>query len=168
MALRSCTLRLGRGCLSKFATLALARSRLLLLGPPPRDRWRFFVWDSERTMLGSNDNTTTKNLADRATAIHQNLLAIPEYRDRFSGRAQLHLGPGGVLSPAEVEAEFLGWVALLGEPLLGESARWGDAHRPDNPYTVNGAWQTEINARLEGYFPGRTETVLQQLAAQDL
>ncbi len=132
------------------------------------DRWRFFVWDSERTMLGPNDNVTIKNLPDRATAIHHNLLGVAEYRERFTARVQLHLGDGGVLSPPEVEAEFMTWVDRLREPLLGESARWGDAHRAGNPYTVSGPWQAEIDARVGSYFPGRTATVVEQLSAHGL
>ncbi len=132
------------------------------------DRWRFFVWDSERTMLAPNDDSTIKNLPNRATRIHHNLLEVPEYRERFTERAQLHLGDGGVLSPAGVEAEFMTWVEQLREPLLGECARWGDAHQPGDPYTVAGTWQAEVDARLGTYFPARTETVLQQLSAHGL
>jgi len=132
------------------------------------DRWRFFVWDSERTLLAPGHDSTVKNLPGRATAIRHKLLAVPEYVARFTARTQLHLGPGGILSPEGVEEEFLMWVDELRIPLLAESARWGDAHRPGNPYTVDGDWQAEINARVDTYFPARTATVLQQLSAHGL
>jgi len=132
------------------------------------DRWRFFVWDSERTMLQDLDDSTTKNFPGRATAVHHALLALPEYRERFSARAQLHLGDGGVLSPAGVEEEFLRWTALLETPLLAESARWGDAHRAGIPYTVEEEWHGEVERRLGSYFPLRSQTVLDQLEAQGL
>ncbi len=132
------------------------------------DRWRFFVWDSERTLLAGNHDSTTKNFPGRATAIHHALLALPEYRERFSARAQLHLGVGGILSPAGVQEEFLSWTAQLEIPLLAESARWGDAHRAGDPYTVESEWQDEVDWRLGTYFPERTQTVLDQLEAQGL
>ena len=132
------------------------------------DRWRFFVWDSERTMLLNGDDSTTKNFPGRATAIHHALLALPEYRERFSARAELQLGAGGALSPAGVEQEFLGWTSRIETPLLAESARWGDAHRAGEPYTVGAEWHDEVERRLESYFPQRSQTVLDQLAAQGL
>jgi hypothetical protein len=132
------------------------------------DRWRFFVWDSERTMLADGHDTTTKNFPGRATAIHHALLDLPEYRERFSERVQLHFGPGGTLSPEGVQEEFLRWTALLETPLLAESARWGDAHRPGDSYTVEAEWQDEVDRRLEIYFPQRSQTVLSQLEAQGL
>lgn len=132
------------------------------------DRWRFFVWDSERTLLAANHNSVNKDLPDRATAIHQNLRQDPTYQALFSARIALHLGDGGTLSPSGVDAEFRMWVDVLRIPLLAESARWGDAHRNGNPRTVDGDWQTEVDHRLDSYIPGRTATVLNQLANQGL
>jgi len=132
------------------------------------DHWRFFVWDSERTMLAGNHDSTTKDVTGRATAIHQRLMDRPEYRAAFSERVALHLENGGVLSADGVRDEFLGWVELLRVPLLAESSRWGDAHRSGNPYTVDVQWQNEVDRRLENYFPVRTTTVLGQLDADGL
>jgi hypothetical protein len=132
------------------------------------DRWRFFVWDSERTMLADNHNSTNKNAPNRATAIHHALLPIQEYKERFRTRVELHLGIGGALSSAGVSEEFLMWADLLRVPLLAESARWGDTHREGNPYTVDVAWQNEVDRRVNNYFPARTQTLLNQLDAHGL
>ena len=53
-------------------------------------------------------------------------------------------------------------------PLVAESARWGDAQRSGNPYTVTNEWQTEVNFQNNTYIPGRTATVLGQLKSQSL
>ena len=119
-------------------------------------------------MLVDSDDSTTKNFPGRATAIHNALLALPEYRERFQARAQLHLGVGGGLSPSGVQEEFLRWTAQIETPLLAESARWGDAHRAGAPYTVQAEWQDEVDRRLNTYFPARSQTVLDQLEAQGL
>ena len=132
------------------------------------DKWRFFVWDSERTMLANNHDSTTKNSAGRATGLHHLLLPREEYRELFRARVALHMANGGVLTPARTAEEFTGWASLLRVPLVAESARWGDAHRAGNPYLVDPTWQTEVDRRLTTYLPDRTATVLGQLAAHDL
>ena len=132
------------------------------------DQWRFFVWDSERTMLAANHDSTNKNLPDRATAIHHALLPLPEYRERFSARVALHISTGGALSTDALDSEFRAWTEAMREPLLAEAARWGDAHRAGSPYTPAAEWQTEVDRRIDSYIPSRTETLLGQLGAHGL
>ena len=41
-------------------------------------------------------------------------------------------------------------------------------HRPARPYTPDQEWQTELDARLQDYFPQRTGIVLEQLVGRNL
>ncbi len=132
------------------------------------DQWRFFVWDSERTMLGTNANSTTKNIFTRTTGIHTSLRANEEYRLKFADRIHRHMFNNGALTPTSIRSTFDKWVDLLRVPLRSESARWGDAQRAGNPYTVEGEWQTQVNFRRNTYFPARTNIVFNQLKSQDL
>lgn len=127
------------------------------------DQFRFFVWDSERTMLSPTVNSVTKNNVSRPTGIHQQLRANADYRLLFGDRTQRHFFNGGALTAAAVEAEFDRWVEELQVPLVAESARWGDAQRAAEPYTVGDEWQTEVDFQKNTYLPGRSATVLTQL-----
>ena len=132
------------------------------------DQWRFFVWDSERTILGNTVDNTTRNHTTRATGVHQKLRANEEYRLKFADRIHKHMFNGGALTPASVRRVFDQWVDFLREPLKAESARWGDAQRSGNPYTVDNEWQAEVDRRRNSYFPGRTATAFNQLKNQGL
>lgn len=130
------------------------------------DRWRIFVWDSERTFLSPSTNNTGKNFANRTTRLHTKLRANPEYRLRFADRVHKHFFNDGVLTPASVTSELDKWITTLESPLIAESARWGDAQQA-NPVGMT-RWQTEVNYQKNTYIPGRTATVLGQLQSQNL
>lgn len=130
--------------------------------------FKFFTWDSERTLLGPTVNNTTKNNAGRATAVHQKLRANANYRLLFADRIHRHLFNGGALSPSGVGRSFQRFVDELRSPLIAESARWGDAQRVGNPYAVGVEWQTEVNFQTNTYIPNRTATVLDQFKTQGL
>lgn len=130
------------------------------------DRWRIFVWDSERTFLGPGTNSTTKNFSNRTTRLHTKLRDNPEYRLRFADRVHKHFFNDGVLTPTGVANELDQWIATLQTPLVAESARWGDAQQA-SPLGLT-QWQTEVNFQKNTYIPGRTATVLGQLQSQSL
>jgi hypothetical protein len=130
------------------------------------DRWRIFVWDSERTFRGSGDNNTTKNFANRTTRLHKKLRDNAEYRLRFADRIHRHFFNNGVLTPSGVASELDKWIATLELPLIAESARWGDAQQ-GNPVGMT-RWQTEIDFQKNTYLPGRSTTVLNQFRSQSL
>lgn len=130
------------------------------------DRWRIFVWDSERSFLGTTANSTTKNFANRTTRLHTKLRGNAEYRLRFADRIHKHFFNSGVLTPNGVANELDKWIATLETPLIAESARWGDAQQA-SPIGLT-QWQTEVNFQKNTYIPGRTATVVGQLQSQNL
>lgn len=130
------------------------------------DRWRIFVWDSERTFLSPTTNNTTKNFANRTTRLHTKLRANAEYRLRFADRVHKHFFNNGVLTPASVTKQLDQWIDTLQTPLIAESARWGDAQQA-SPLGLT-QWQTEVNYQKNAYLPSRTATVLGQLQSQSL
>lgn len=130
------------------------------------DRWRIFVWDSERTFLSPSTNSTTKNFANRTTRLHTRLRENGDYRLRFADRIHKHFFNNGVLTPERVAAELDRWIATLQTPLIAESARWGDAQQ-SSPLGLT-QWQSEVDYQKTSYLPGRTATVLNQLRSQGL
>ncbi len=133
--------------------------------------WMYFAWDSERAGLnGLNtqsvtmDNTTkVTNLGPSALndAMHDN----PDYHLRFADRVVKHFFRGGALTPEGAAKTWNDTAALVYEPLIGESARWGDLH-VSTPETREGNWQTQLDKENEIWFPQRTDVVLGQFASR--
>jgi hypothetical protein len=106
----------------------------------------------------------------------------PEFRLRFADRAQRHFFNGAPLyvnpddpdwdtdypqnnRPAE---RYMKRIEEIDSLIVIESARWGDCRRPSNPYTKDVEWMAERNRLLQGYFPGRSATVLGQFRSNGL
>lgn len=137
--------------------------------------YRFFPWDSERTVgdaaqssVALGTNTTGRNIANRPSGLHQQLARNEDYRLFFADRIQRHFFNGGALSPEGAARLWNQRVEELQLPLIAEAARWGDAHRPSQPYTPNEEWIREATNLRNLYFPQRTGIVLDQLANQGL
>jgi hypothetical protein len=98
--------------------------------------------------------------------LHQDLLAHPEYKQRFIDRAQKHFFNGGALTVAASTGRLMERVAEVDPAVIAEAARWGDAQvaTPHNKTT----WQTEINWLVNAYYPGRGILVLNQLLPHGL
>ena len=130
--------------------------------------FKFFVWDSERTVLNLTVDKTGINNANMPSRLHTKLGQNPEYRLRFADHVHRHFFNAGIFTP-EAYAEV--WNRRADEirlPLVAESARWGDAHSAATPYTPDNEWETKMAALNATYFPQRTAIVLDQLKARGL
>lgn len=98
--------------------------------------------------------------------LHQDLLASPEYKQRFIDKSQEYFFNGGPLTAAANIARMNSLVVQVDPAIIAESARWGDAQvtTPRNKAT----WQTEINWLVNSYFPVRNSYVLTYLRADGL
>jgi hypothetical protein len=130
--------------------------------------WRFFMWDSERIFLGLNDNVTGKDNSNQPTAIHQRLRENADYRMAFADNVFARCRAGGVLSPENSIDRWRNFGDDIRLALMAECARWGDAHRADQPYRPEVEWQDEADFMLGQYFPQRTGLLLNQLRSQAL
>lgn len=130
--------------------------------------FHFMMWDSERILLNVQDDVTGKNNANQPTRVHQQLTANDEYRMHFADHVFRHFYGDGLFTPARAIARWRAFGDEIHLALLAESARWGDAHRPLQPYTRDVEWQEEMNRLTKDFFPQRTEIVLAQLRQRDL
>ena len=75
---------------------------------------------------------------------------------------------GGALAAETVAALWNARADELALPLVAESARWGDHHRPADPYAPDDEWTAHLNDLNVNYFPQRTDIVFNQLRTAGL
>ncbi|MGC6582254.1 MAG: lamin tail domain-containing protein [Akkermansiaceae bacterium] len=124
--------------------------------------WKLFSWDGERVL----ELPTATNVPLDPMNIRPSLEALPEYRQRFSDRARMHLTGDGALTPAKCEARWMKYANNIDRAIIAESARWGD-HRRATPYDRDD-WLTEQNRLRNSYFPVRTTNVINKLKTDGL
>jgi len=122
----------------------------------PDGRWRFHSWDAEHTIEG--DNQVGKSPND----IHNKLMANAEYRLRFADHIHRYFFNGGALSYPNTANMYQRRMTEIDRAIVGESARWGD-NRQSTPYTQKDWLDFQNNDMLNGFFPGRSTTVLRWL-----
>jgi hypothetical protein len=100
--------------------------------------------------------------------LHYRLTSNALYRARFAARARTLLGTDGLLTEAKTTALFDARAKEIELAIIAESARWGDAQRPNQPRTKNDDWVPAIQRTREGFFAKRTAIVIEQLTAAGL
>ncbi len=100
--------------------------------------------------------------------LHQKLSENALYRARFAARARALLADGGPLSAGPATALFQARNREIELAIVAESARWGDAQRPNQPRTKNDDWLPAVARVTDGFLAKRTPIVIQQLAQAGL
>jgi hypothetical protein len=137
-----------------------------------REGFRYFAHDSEHTLLNVNESRVGPYPAGSALLesspqwIHQQLMFVDEYRMRFADLSQKHLFNDGVLTPAAALDSFNARMTEIDQAIVAESARWGDSKRTA-PF-LKSDWINAGNGIRTGFFPGRTDVLLNQLRATTL
>jgi len=142
----------------------------------PAGKFRFFVWDGERTLEKLEDNTIAFDDDQSPARLFQKLRVNREFQMAFRERVQRHLFGEGALTPTRAGERFRAWAAKLDRAIIAESARWGDYRRDVHPYktgpyelyTRNQHWRPEIDRLLNDYFPKRTAIVIEQFRSAEL
>jgi hypothetical protein len=133
--------------------------------------FRFFAHDFEDTFNGSDVtgyNATGQTLSYfNPRWLHLRLADNPGYRRRFADRAQRALFHGGALDTAPALARWQDLRGQLAPAILAESARWGDAKRTANPYTV-AHWNSAHNTVENTTLPNRKATLVGLLRTRTL
>lgn len=149
-----------------------ARRRVPLENGAVGNGWTYFAWDSERAGFnGLSNQSLTQDTTAKRTALGPSLLNSemhenPDYHLRFADRVVKHFFNGGELTPEGAAKSWNDLADLVYEPLIAESARWGDLH-VSTPETREGNWQTQLDKENESWFPARTNILLDQLADRD-
>ena len=125
-------------------------------------RWRFHSWDAEHVLKGLRDDATGRDDAQGPTHIHVRLMRNETYRLKFMDAVQENFFGDGVFTPERATELYQQRAEEVYEAVVPESARWGD-NRRRQPYTRDVEWVQERDRLLDGYFPQRTDIVVQQL-----
>lgn len=139
--------------------------------------WKFFRHDAEHThgtsnsqidrtgpFNGSNENNFTYS---NPQWIYQDLLNVEEFRVKVGDRIREHFFNAGAMTDQTAIDNFLKRADEVALAMIGQSARWGDAQIPNDPYTI-AVWQNEIDSVVASDLPGRSQTVVDQLIADGL
>ena len=135
--------------------------------------YRFYCWDSERTLEGTNDNVTAATYSTGPAYLYAVLRTNSEFRLQFADRVHRAFFNDGALTPSNGVARYAARAAMVESAVFGEAARWG-AYRKE--VTPGGAvprcgtndWVLERDRLLNTYFPVRTGIVLKQFRAANL
>ncbi len=135
----------------------------------PGAQFRFFVWDMEYSLWNVERNINIDvAIPGSISFVYSRLRNSPEFRLRYADHAHKHLFNDGALTPDRVLAIWNQRTDEIFSALIGESARWGDAKRPNNPYTRDAEWAEERRRLVEEYFPFRTRILIDQLQDAEL
>jgi hypothetical protein len=142
----------------------------------PDGKFRFLVWDGERTLEGIDADSIDFDDDECPPRLFHKLAENAEYRLFFADRVQRLLFNGGPLSPAPAAKRYEALSRVLEAPLVAESARWGNYRRDLHQYKVGPYefykpdvhWRPEVERLLTQYFPQRPRFFLQQLQKRGL
>ncbi len=126
----------------------------------------FFSLDEDRTGPFPNARVTEFDLAN-PMFLHHDLRPNAEYRMKWADQVQKHFFAGGALAPQNVQERLSARAAELRRAIIAESARWGDAQRPAEPFTKVD-WENAAATLINDYAPQRGSRVLAQLRADGL
>ena len=127
----------------------------------PGAGYRFYCWDAERTLEGTNVDRTTVSDSNSSAEFYAALRQNAEFRLLFADRLHRHFFNGGALTPENAASRYAARAAVVEAAVYGEAARWGAYRDGASPYGMT-HWSNEY-ARLMGeYFPVRTGIVLEQ------
>jgi hypothetical protein len=139
-------------------------------------RFRFPIWDAEASMGSNGPRDAAVNVtavSDGPARFYSRLRGSETYRLRFGDLVQRFLVGDGALSPENAAALFQARVDEIRNPIVAETARWGD-HEGNGvvdeslPYTRDGDWNEEIDWLLETWFSNRSQTLLEQFRLRGL
>lgn len=115
-----------------------------------------------RLLTDPVDRSIGQNWRDFNPAwLHVQLTANDEYRMQFADRVVKHFFNGGLLTASRNIERWMKRSAQIDLAIIAESARWGDAKR-STPRTRND-WLSEQNYMVNQFFPGRNQTVINQV-----
>lgn len=95
----------------------------------PDTRFKFIAWDNDSGFQKVRENNTLREFPGSPVVIFNRLVTHAGFRALLTDRVYHHLGAGGALSPERCATRYKELTDILEQPILAESARWGDYSR---------------------------------------
>lgn len=133
-------------------------------------KWRFHSWDAEAAFQrGVAENRVNAIPPAVGPAnVYVALREMPEFQELYANRLYEHLFNDGLLTP-EANSERLRSIASqMDRAIVGESARWGDGKDDTGRPITRDNWTRRIDRIISGYFPARTDRLLDQFRRENL
>lgn len=134
-------------------------------GPESRG-FKFFAWDQEISinslikqhtawvpLRGGAPFYAEESWPNTPAEVYAHCRANAEFRKLFAQRVQKHLFSNGALSVSNNVARWKRLTAQVDRGLVAESARWGDAQRPEKPYRRETDWVAINQWECSVFFP---------------
>jgi len=125
----------------------------------------FLPWDVEWSLERPQENRVNITGVENPHLLISRLMANADFKILFADRVYSRLYNDGVLTPGLSTSRYLDRAGMIYGPIVCESARWGDADRPGQPYTRED-WLFATSYLVDEYFPVRTGNVITQLKDQ--
>ena len=87
------------------------------------------------------------------------LIGYAPFKRRFADRMQKHLASGGALHPDRAQPRLQAMIELLDQPIIAESARWGNTSTSGRLLTRNDNWRPEVEWLRDEFIVERSEAV---------
>lgn len=126
----------------------------------------FWNWDVEDAFGGGSRRSGPPSVDRLEECYEFETLweSMPEFRERFAARVDMHVADGGALSDESVIASWNALTSYIEEAIVLESARWGDERIDDTNqrYTRDDQW---VNARdaVTSDLDGRAQQLVEAL-----
>jgi len=139
-------------------------------------RFRFFVWDAERTLEAADADTVDFDDDECPARLFQKLSENAKFRSFFAERVQLLCSNNGPLVPEVAAERYRALANSIQKAVPAEAARWGTYRRDVHPYktgpyeryTCEEHWRGEVSRILNDYFPERLTFLLDQFRERGL
>lgn len=158
-----------------FGNVDWGHGNWVVLGAPEKGvPYRFYVWDTEQSMLNVSDNVIAKTMKSfwSPLTIERFFEGSAEYRLLFADRAHKLLFNEGELTESKLREQYLELAEKVRKRVFAESARWG-AYQHDyvsSERAVYGLehWDAERDRLMNVWLPARKEKFMSQLKALGL
>jgi hypothetical protein len=127
----------------------------------------FLPWDVEWSMENESENrVAVLGGQQNPGLLFVRLAANRRFKQLLADRIHRYFFNGGPLTVESAILRYWERSEDLARAIVGESARWGDARRPGQPYTRDNEWASERSRLLNNYLSTRTHTVFNQLRSR--
>ena len=128
----------------------------------PAGPFVFLPWDVEWTLESPTVNRVRIVGQANPHYLLSRLNANADFRVLLADHIYQRFFNDGALTPSNAAARYMARATEVDRAIVGESARWGDSIRSNQPYT-RVDWIAERDRLVNQYFSGRTDTVISQL-----